>query len=101
VQSSDDNSLSSDVSSYENGSEELAFFSNQQACTSLRDRIESMPDMIHIPFEDATSDVDLYGWEDQWFSHGIYSSERYGNFTEPKIDFIFTCKWYENFIELF
>jgi hypothetical protein len=51
-----------------------------------------LPDVVHIPFQESTSDVILQGWEDKWFSAGIFDSSRWGILQEPKIDFIYTCK---------
>lgn len=53
---------------------------------------DTLPDIIHVPFEESTSDVTLQGWEDQWFSDGVFDSDRWGKLQEPKIDFIYTCQ---------
>lgn len=52
---------------------------------------DTLPDVVHIPFEESTSDVELQGWEDEWFSDGTFNSEKWGKLKEPKIDFIYTC----------
>lgn len=56
------------------------------------ERAESLPDIIHIPFEDAVADVELSGWEDLWFSEAQLDIQKYGVLNESKIDFIYTCK---------
>ena len=56
------------------------------------ERAESLPDIIHIPFEDAVADVELRGWEDLWFSEAQLDIQKYGVLNESKIDFIYTCK---------
>jgi hypothetical protein len=59
---------------------------------ALNSMAETLPDVIHIPFEDATADVTLTGWEDEWFSKVEYDVGQWGNLSEPKIDFIYSCK---------
>jgi hypothetical protein len=51
---------------------------------------DTLPDVVHIPFEESTFDVTLEGWEDKWFSEGVFDNAQRGNLTEPKIDFIYT-----------
>jgi hypothetical protein len=58
----------------------------------LDEKADALPDIIHIPFEDSTADVVLEGWEDLWFSEAELNVEKYGRITEPKIDFVYTCK---------
>jgi hypothetical protein len=53
---------------------------------------DTLPDVIHISFEDATADVTLTGWEDEWFSKAEYNAKKWGTLSEPKIDFIYSCK---------
>ncbi len=50
---------------------------------------QAKPTVIRISFEEATQYVELAGWEDGWFSSGIYDVERYGQLAEPKIDFVY------------
>jgi len=52
----------------------------------------TLPDIIYIPFEAATTDVTLTGWEDEWFSKAEYNVEQWGNLSEPKIDFVYSCE---------
>jgi len=59
---------------------------------ALNSMADALPDVIHIPFEDATADVTLTGWEDEWFSKVEYDVEQWGSLSEPKIDFIYSCK---------
>ncbi|KAI0597601.1 hypothetical protein F4775DRAFT_559867 [Biscogniauxia sp. FL1348] len=48
-----------------------------------------LPDVVRIPFEEAVSDIELDGWEDEWFSSGNYDVEKNGPLSEPKIDFVY------------
>lgn len=48
-----------------------------------------LPDVIRIPFPDAVRDVELDGWEDEWFSRGRFDVERWGRFETPKLDFVY------------
>jgi hypothetical protein len=59
---------------------------------ALNSTAETLPDVIHIPFEDATANMTLTGWEDEWFSKVEYDVGQWGNLSEPKIDFIYSCK---------
>jgi hypothetical protein len=58
---------------------------------ALDEKSEALPDIIHIPFEDTTIDVILEGWEDQWFADAELNVEKWGNLSETKIDFVYTC----------
>lgn len=59
----------------------------------LDEDAETLPDIIHVPFEESTADIVLTGWEDLWFSEATYDSSRWGSLREPSIDFVFTCKF--------
>lgn len=59
---------------------------------ALEEKAEGLPDIIHTPFEDAVSDVDLEGWEDLWFSDAELDTAKRGTIKETKIDFVYTCK---------
>jgi hypothetical protein len=59
---------------------------------ALNSMADTLPDVIYIPFEAATTDVALSGWEDEWFSKAEYNVEQWGNLSEPKIDFVYSCK---------
>ena len=59
---------------------------------ALNSMVDTLPDVIYIPFEAATTDVTLTGWEDEWFSKAEYNVEQWGNLSEPKIDFVYLCK---------
>jgi hypothetical protein len=59
---------------------------------ALDENAEVLPDIVHIPFEEATSDVILVGWEDQWFADAVLDIPRWGKINETKIDFVYTCK---------
>jgi hypothetical protein len=58
----------------------------------LLEKAESLPDIIHMTFEEATEDVTLVGWEDSWFSDAEFDVQKWGSLSEPKIDFVYTCK---------
>lgn len=57
---------------------------------AIDDLMEQLPDIIHIPFEEAVNDVELEGWEDDWFSSATYDYER--ELAEPKLDFVYNCE---------
>ncbi|KAH8159723.1 hypothetical protein CIB48_g8514 [Xylaria polymorpha] len=50
---------------------------------------DDLPDVIRIPFEEAVKDVELEGWEDEWFSSGNYNKGQFGLLAEPKLDFVY------------
>ncbi|KAI0536385.1 hypothetical protein GGR58DRAFT_528435 [Xylaria digitata] len=50
---------------------------------------DDLPDVIRIPFEEAVKDVELAGWEDEWFSSGNYNKDQFGLLAEPKLDFVY------------
>lgn len=51
--------------------------------------MDQLPEVIRIPFEDAVEDVNIEGWEDDWFSSATYNFDRAVN--EPKLDFVYNC----------
>lgn len=57
----------------------------------LDEKADTLPDLVHIPFEDAVAGDKLKGWEDEWIADGVYDPKIWGNLTEPKIDFIYLC----------
>ncbi len=59
---------------------------------ALNEMAEALPDIVHLPFEDTTSEVILQGWEDQWFADAEFDVVRWGTLNETKIDFVYTCK---------
>jgi len=59
-------------------------------CESLKDKADALPNMIHLPFEDAVSDVQLEGWEDEWIANARFSGPK---LAEPKIDFVYNCRY--------
>lgn len=59
---------------------------------ALDEQAEGLPDLLHIPFEDAVRDEVLEGWEDEWFTHARFNAERWGKLQEPKIDFVYNCE---------
>lgn len=54
-----------------------------------RTLIDPVPDVIRISFEEATRDIELDGWEDDWFSSGSFDADKEGPLVEPKIDFVY------------
>jgi hypothetical protein len=52
--------------------------------------MKQLPEVIRIPFEEAVGDIELEGWEDDWFSSATYNFER--KFVEPKLDFVYNCE---------
>jgi hypothetical protein len=60
--------------------------------TKALDMVDNLPDLIHVPFEQAVADVRLTGWEDQWFSQATYDVSKWGKLEEPKIDFVYLCR---------
>jgi hypothetical protein len=71
------------------GSRRFPFYSEY---LELSEKAESLPDIIHVTFEEATEDVTLVGWEDSWFSDAEFDAQKWGSLSEPKIDFVYTCK---------
>lgn len=57
---------------------------------ALDKKSEDLPDIVHIPFEESTADIELEGWEDEWFAEAKLDAKKWGNITEPKIDFVYT-----------
>jgi hypothetical protein len=60
---------------------------------TVKQLLKQLPEVIRIPFEEAVGDVELAGWEDEWFSTATYNHEEFGNLKEPKIDFVYNCKY--------
>jgi hypothetical protein len=56
--------------------------------------MRELPEVIRIPFEEAVRDVRLQGWEDDWFSTATYDPREHGSLEEPKIDFVYNCKFF-------
>lgn len=59
---------------------------------TLEEKGDSLPEIIHIPFEDAVKDDVLHGWEDSWVSEASYDHRKWGQLEEIKIDFVYLCK---------
>lgn len=57
----------------------------------LKQLADELPDYVHIPIQMVIGDEVLEGWEDRWFSAAEYDAQSFGNLTEPKIDFVYTC----------
>jgi hypothetical protein len=60
----------------------------------VKELIKQLPEVDRIPFEEAVKDVELQGWEDDWFSTATYNHGKFGNLEEPRIDFVYNCKCY-------
>lgn len=58
----------------------------------LTEKAEAVPDIVHITFAEATENITLVGWEDAWFSDVEFDVQKWGNLSESKIDFVYTCK---------
>ena len=58
---------------------------------ALDEKAELLPEIIHIPFEEAVVDITLEGWEDEWLSDGHYNFKKWGKLKEPKLDYVYTC----------
>ena len=54
--------------------------------------MRELPEVIRIPFEEAVKDIQLQGWEDEWFASGEFDPQTHGVLAEPKIDFVYNCK---------
>ncbi|RYP07327.1 hypothetical protein DL764_002579 [Monosporascus ibericus] len=52
-----------------------------------------------IPLVEAVRDVELDGWEDEWFANGRFEVESWGPLEEPKMDFVY--KWVNGLDEAF
>ncbi|KAH6647864.1 hypothetical protein BKA67DRAFT_523271 [Truncatella angustata] len=51
--------------------------------------LHQIPDVIRISFEEAVQDIELQGWEDDWFSSATFNAQKEGPLAEPKIDFVY------------
>ncbi len=49
---------------------------------------ENLPEVIHVPFEEAIKDFVLEGWEDDWVSRSKFDNKKW-TLQEPKIDFVY------------
>jgi hypothetical protein len=56
---------------------------------SFEEKGKSLPEILHIPFEDAVADMTLAGWEDEWVADASFNVKHWGQLEEPKIDFIY------------
>ncbi|KAI9761305.1 MAG: hypothetical protein M4579_001095 [Chaenotheca gracillima] len=65
-------------------------FPTYEEFVELNDKAEFLPDIIHIPFEEAVSEETLEGWEDEWLADGVFDPQKWGRLKEPKIDFVYT-----------
>ncbi|KXJ88842.1 hypothetical protein Micbo1qcDRAFT_213989 [Microdochium bolleyi] len=65
-------------------------FPSYQDWLDLDARADTLPDLVHIPLEEAVAGETLLGWEDEWFAHATFSSATWGPLPEPRVDFIYT-----------
>jgi hypothetical protein len=65
-------------------------FPSQDECQSLKDKADTLSDMLVVTFEDAIQDMVLEGWEDDWISKARYTGPK---LNEPKIDFVYNCMY--------
>ncbi|KAH7374428.1 hypothetical protein B0T11DRAFT_217663 [Plectosphaerella cucumerina] len=71
-------------------SEGFYSFPPQSDWVKLDERADDLPDIVHVPIEDAVANEELQGWEDEWFSQATFDAETWGALAEPKIDFVYT-----------
>lgn len=57
----------------------------------IKKLMDQLPEVIRIPFEDAVEDINIEGWEDDWFSSGTYDFDK--SMEEPKLDFVYNCAY--------
>ncbi|KAL3420060.1 hypothetical protein PVAG01_08559 [Phlyctema vagabunda] len=69
---------------------ELVKFPPYAELQAILDSAEDMPLVIHHTFEETTADVVLEGWEESWLAKGELDIANFGQFKEPKIDFVYT-----------
>lgn len=67
--------------------------------SNMMDLAASLPDVVHIPFEEAVEAEVLAGWEDRWLTDAVYDDARHGPLTESKVDFVYTCKRHASYNE--
>ena len=60
---------------------------------ALSERVESLPDIVHQTFEDATFHITLEGWEEDWFANAEVKLGKRSRLSESKIDFVYTCEY--------
>ena len=65
-------------------------FPTQDECDNTKEKADTLPDMLVIPFEDAVQDINLEGWEDDWVSKARYTGPK---LIEPKLDFVYNCMY--------
>jgi hypothetical protein len=64
-------------------------FPSRDECNEVREKADTLPDMVFVLFEDAVADMELMGWEDLWVSKARYAGPK---LSEPKIDFLYNCE---------
>jgi len=80
------------ISSPDQPVKERIIETESEAHLSLEEKADSLPDLVHFPFEDVVKDDVLQGWEDSWVAHASYDVQTWGRLSEPKIDFVYLCK---------
>ncbi|CAI6341080.1 unnamed protein product [Periconia digitata] len=61
-------------------------FPARSECEHVKERADTLPDMLFMPFEQSVEDVTLQGWEDDWVAKAEYTGPK---LQEPKIDFVY------------
>jgi hypothetical protein len=56
---------------------------------AIDELMKHLPEVIRIPFEEAVEDIELQGWEDDWFASAKFDFSR--QLEEPKLDFVYNC----------
>jgi Stealth protein CR2, conserved region 2/Stealth protein CR1, conserved region 1 len=77
------------ITSSDQPQEPIIIESESQAHLSLEEKADLLPEVMHIPFEDAVRNVTLEGWEDEWVANASFDSKKWGKLKEPKIDFVY------------
>jgi len=54
---------------------------------------DELPDYVHIPLHMAVREETLDSWEEDWFAHAVFEPKTHGSLKEPKVDFVYTCKF--------
>ena len=63
-------------------------FPSWSECEDVKEKADTLPDMLVVPIEDSVQDMVLEGWEDAWVAKARYQGP---HLSEPKIDFVYNC----------
>jgi hypothetical protein len=77
------------ITSLDQPKERINLETEPQAHLSLEEKADRLPEIVHIPFEDAVRNVTLDGWEDEWVASAAFDRKKWGSLEEPKIDFVY------------